>query len=399
MKVARTVVGAAAGRAVWRVMNTAAGQRSDGVEAARWSERADAAEGAIVSRHIRRLWALPGTALGVVGWPAVRRERLFLSWHYWWQAHLIDAAVDAAERDATPRRRRRVVRLARTHRIRNLTGWTNNYYDDMAWLGLSLERAERHLYVDHRGAIATLVDELVDAWQPESGGGIPWRRRDTFFNAPANGPAALLLARTGKVYRAEEMADWIHDVLLDPETGLVLDGIRDGVHERAIYSYCQGVTLGLETELALQLDDSRHRRRVHALVAAVDDHLTERSVVTGGGGGDGGLFNGILARYLAMVATTLPVVDRDDIRARNVAARIVLASAEAAWENRLQVEELPVFGRDWSRQARLPGLGTSVARFAGGTVRESAVAERDMSVQLGGWMLMEAAYAVAASRS
>lgn len=320
MKVARTVVGAAAGRAVWRVMNTAAGQRSDGVEAARWSERADAAEGAIVSRHIRRLWALPGTALGVVGWPAVRRERLFLSWHYWWQAHLIDAAVDAAE-------------------------------------------------------------------------------RDTFFNAPANGPAALLLARTGKVYRAEEMADWIHDVLLDPETGLVLDGIRDGVHERAIYSYCQGVTLGLETELALQLDDSRHRRRVHALVAAVDDHLTERSVVTGGGGGDGGLFNGILARYLAMVATTLPVVDRDDIRARNVAARIVLASAEAAWENRLQVEELPVFGRDWSRQARLPGLGTSVARFAGGTVRESAVAERDMSVQLGGWMLMEAAYAVAASRS
>ena len=100
-----------------------------------------------------------------------------------------------------------------------------------------------------------------------------------------------------------------------------------------------------------------------------------------------------------MVATTLPVVDRDDIRARNVAARIVLASAEAAWENRLQVEELPVFGRDWSRQARLPGLGTSVARFAGGTVRESAVAERDMSVQLGGWMLMEAAYAVTASRS
>lgn len=353
----------------------------------------------MVSRHVRRLWSLPGTALGVVGWPAVRRERLFFTWHYWWQAHLIDTAVDAAERDATTRRRRRVVRLARTHRIRNITGWTNNYFDDMAWLGLSLERAERHLYVDHRSAIATLVDELVDAWQPDHGGGIPWRRHDNFFNAPANGPAALLLARTGKVYRAQEMADWIHDSLLDPETGLVFDGIRDGVHERAIYSYCQGVTLGLETELAVQLDDPRHRRRVHALVAAVDDHLTERSVVTGGGGGDGGLFNGILARYLAMVATTLPVVDSEDVRARNAAARIVLASADAAWENRLQVEELPVFGRDWSRQARLPGLGRSIARSTGGSVRESSVPERDMSVQLGGWMLMEAAYAVAASRS
>ena len=121
-----------------------------------WAERADLAEAAVTSRHVRRLWALPGTALGVVGWPAVRRERLFLTWHYWWQAHLIDLAVDAAEREATPRRRRRVVRLTRSHRIRNLLGWTNNYFDDMAWLGLALERAQRHLYVDRRDAIAVL---------------------------------------------------------------------------------------------------------------------------------------------------------------------------------------------------------------------------------------------------
>lgn len=76
----------------------------------------------------------------------------------------------------------------------------------------------------------------------------------------------------------------------------------------------------------------------------------------------------------------------------------MLASAEAAWENRLQVEELPVFGRDWSQPARLPGFGMSVAKFSDGTVRASSVPERDMSVQLGGWMLMEAAYAVAAAR-
>lgn len=78
-------------------------------------------------------------------------------------------------------------------------------------------------------------------------------------------------------------------------------------------------------------------------------------MITGGGGGDGGLFNGILVRYLAMVATTLPVVDPEDERARRVAARIVLASAQAAWANRLQIEGLPLFGRDWSVQARLPG--------------------------------------------
>ncbi|MFI6399059.1 glycoside hydrolase family 76 protein [Rhodococcus coprophilus] len=364
-----------------------------------WSERADAAETAVMSRHVRRLWALPGTALGVVGWPAARRERIFGTWHYWWQAHLIDLAVDAAEREATSRRRRRVVRLTRTHRIRNLTGWTNDYFDDMAWLGLALERAQRHLYVDHRSALDTIAGELSDAWEPEQGGGIPWRRRDDFFNAPANGPAALLLARAGKVWRAQEMGDWIDETLVDPETGLVLDGIRKGVHDRAVYSYSQGVTLGLETELAVQLGDSRHRERVHRLVEAVDDNLTERSVISGGGGGDGGLFNGILARYLAMVATTLPVQDNDDVRARNTAARIVLASADAAWENRLQVEELPLFGEDWTRQARLPDFGAAIAQFSHGSVRGSAIAERDLSVQLGGWMLMEAAHAVAAERA
>ncbi|WP_395704936.1 glycoside hydrolase family 76 protein [Rhodococcus ruber] len=364
-----------------------------------WAERADLAEAAVTSRHVRRLWALPGTALGVVGWPAVRRERLFLTWHYWWQAHLIDLAVDAAEREATPRRRRRVLRLTRSHRIRNLLGWTNNYFDDMAWLGLALERAQRHLYVDRRDAIAVLENELFEAWAPERGGGIPWRRRDDFYNTPANGPAGLLLARTGKLLRAQEMADWIHETLRDPETGLIFDGIRGGRVERAVYTYCQGVVLGLETELAVRMGEPRHRERVHALVEAVDTQLADRGVITGGGGGDGGLFNGILVRYLAMVATTLPVVDVEDERARRLAARIVLASAQAAWANRLQIEGLPLFGRDWSVQARLPGTAPGIARFSGGTVRSSGVAERDLSVQLSGWMLMESAYAVATERA
>ena len=44
-------------------------------------------------------------------------------------------------------------------------------------------------------------------------------------------------------------------------------------------------------------------------------------------GGDGGLFNGILARYLADAAVRRPEL-------APVAARLVLASAEAAWQGR-----------------------------------------------------------------
>lgn len=47
-----------------------------------WSARADAAEEAVMTRHIRRVWGMPGTALAVVAWPAVRRERMFVNWHY-----------------------------------------------------------------------------------------------------------------------------------------------------------------------------------------------------------------------------------------------------------------------------------------------------------------------------
>ncbi|MGW4479527.1 glycoside hydrolase family 76 protein [Rhodococcus triatomae] len=364
-----------------------------------WWGRADAAEAAVVTRHIRRLWALPGTSLAVVAWPQTRRERLFLSWHYWWQAHLLDCAVDAADRDPTPRRRRRITKIARAHRIRNLTGWTNNYYDDMAWLGIALERAQRLQRLQYRRPIADLESELWEAWSPDSGGGIPWRVHSDFYNAPANGPAAILLARTGRLLRAQAMTDWIDRTLKDPATGLILDGIRfapgksapAGILDRAVYSYCQGVVLGAETELARSLDEPRHALRVHALVDAVDKHLTVDGVIVGGGGGDGGLFNGILARYLAHVAAHLPGTDDASRLARSGAAQIVLDSAHAAWENRLQVEGQPLFGADWASPARLPGFGAGVSTFTGGTVRSSAIAERDLSVQLGGWMLMEAA--------
>ena len=56
-----------------------------------WVNRAASCEAAVAQRHLKRLWALPGTQLGVVAWPAARRDRLLGTWHYWWQAHLLDA--------------------------------------------------------------------------------------------------------------------------------------------------------------------------------------------------------------------------------------------------------------------------------------------------------------------
>ncbi|MBM4708755.1 hypothetical protein GS447_08380 [Rhodococcus hoagii] len=46
-------------------------------------------------------------------------------------------------------------------------GWTNNYYDDMAWLALALERAQRMQLIDSRKALSTLESQLFDAWSPD----------------------------------------------------------------------------------------------------------------------------------------------------------------------------------------------------------------------------------------
>jgi predicted alpha-1,6-mannanase (GH76 family) len=363
-----------------------------------WANRAASAEAAITRRHLKKVWGLPGTQLGVVAWPPTGGDRRFKTWHYWWQAHLLDCLIDAQVRDPQPARLDSIRRQIRGHRIRNTGRWTNSYYDDMAWLGLALERAARLLDVQRTRALETLTDQFVMAWVPEDGGGIPWRKQDQFFNAPANGPAGIFLARYGdRLRRAQQMADWIDETLIDPETHLVFDGIKAGSLVRAQYTYCQGVVVGLETELAVRTRDDRHGQRVARLVAAIAEHMAPDGVLKGTGGGDGGLFSGITARYLALAATALPGTDDDAAQARETARRIVLASAEAAWENRQTVDGLPLFAAFWDRTAVIPTAPASTgeeAQFVQGAVNSSTTPERDLSVQLSGWMLMEAAFAV-----
>ncbi|MGB0435837.1 MAG: glycoside hydrolase family 76 protein [Mycobacterium sp.] len=358
-----------------------------------WANRAASAEAAITKRHLKRLWGIPGTQLGVVAWPAAQQHRRFATWHYWWQAHLLDNLVDAQVRDPQPERLKSIARQIRGHRVRNFGSWGNDYYDDMAWLALALERSGRLTGVGRPKALEKLAGQFLNAWVPEDGGGIPWRKQDQFFNAPANGPAGIFLARHGdRLRRAQQMADWIDESLIDPETHLVFDGIKAGSLVRAQYTYCQGVVLGLETELAVRTEDAEHAERVHRLVAAVAEEMAPDGVIKGAGGGDGGLFNGILARYLALVVTTLPGRGAKDEQARQTARSVVLASARAAWDNRQTAEDLPLFSAFWDRVAELPTAGTQEAQFIEGAVNSSQIPERDLSVQLAGWMLMEAAY-------
>ena len=156
------------------------------------TDRAAAAERAVTRRHLRRVWALPGTVLGRSGWPPEFGQRLHWHWNYWWQAHLLDSLIDAQLRAPTPARERLIGNFVTSVRLRNFGRWTNEYYDDIAWLGLALQRLR-----GFDAALDAISAQLMSGWTDDVGGGIWWRRGDKFKNAPANGPAAIFHARAG----------------------------------------------------------------------------------------------------------------------------------------------------------------------------------------------------------
>ncbi len=351
-----------------------------------WRSRAAAAEKATISRQLRGL--TPGAAIGVVGWPAGVQDRLFWRWHYWWQAHLLDCLIDAQLRDPGRRRLVQIRHLIRGILLRNGFHWTNSYFDDISWFGLAIQRAEKFDLIKPSAAVPKILARLHTGWNPARGGGISWNTRGDYFNVPTNGPAGILYARAGLMQRALEVDQWLLQRLLDPETGLFFDGVgadEAAILNRDIYTYCQGVVTGLQVELiALRV---REPRAVRELIRAVADHLSVDGVLIGHGGGNGGLFAGITVRYLALAANELFQRDRETAL---FARDLVLACAEAVWAGRRVLADGPLFAAEWSLPA-----GAVSRRGRGRKTKDGAESsrqpERDLSVQLGAWMTLEAA--------
>ena len=151
--------------------------------------------------------------------------------------------------------------------------------------------------------------------------------------------------------------------------------------ENSIYTYNQGPVLGA----LLELGGEENLSRAATVIRAVDKHLTvpapgvapgsspdtRTSILRCDGTGDGGLFTGILCRYLALAALDARLPEG----ARTTAAELVNATAEAFWAGR-RTQGGPIF----SIHAAEPA---SVSYPAGAAV--------ELSTQLQAWMALEAA--------
>lgn len=305
-----------------------------------WEQRADAAQEVLARAY--------ANTTPLTGWPGLYRlrsparvkDRLALS--YWWQAQALDVLVDRQERAPDAANLRRIQAFSAAIRLANRGRITNDFYDDMGWMALALLRA------DAAGArtapLARRLWEVIrGGWSDVQGGGIAWRRQTPGYkNVPANGPAAILAARlAARDGRAEDLAwaqrivAWMHATLVDPDTGLVWDGVNrqgDGKIDRDwSFTYTHAVVIGADLALHAVTGEAALVDRARRTAGVVLDRLAPDGVLPDEGNGDGALFKGILARYLAPL--DLP-------RVRDALA----ASGEAAWAAR---DAAGRFGPSW----------------------------------------------------
>ncbi len=380
-----------------------------------WSFRADDAARAVTRLFGQRLFFLPGTHLAATSRPSSALQSLFRPWHFWWQAHYLDCLVDTARRELAnedqpgagfdgthrPTAAQLASRLLTGIRFRNGFSVTNDYYDDMAWLALATLRldalppgpGEPDLRQRNAGILHALAAQLDSASTDDLGGGTFWSSARDYKNAAATGPVALFKARTGDRETAQALLDWLDANLLDPDLGLYRDGLRLGdsgeaVLESAIYTYNQGPALAA----LLELGGDANLDRAAALVSAVAENLTLQvplldrtgTVLRCEGPGDGGLFTGILARYLAMAARDERLPDAT----RATATELVTDTAIALWEGRRMIPAPEALAAPGGR------IVFSAATDTPGRLSYPAGTAVELSTQLQAWMVLEAAAAM-----
>jgi Predicted glycosyl hydrolase len=241
------------------------------------------------------------------------------AFNYWWYAHAVDLLADVYIRTQNAEYLTYVDDtidsiIARNNKI------TNDYFDDMEWMAIAILRLYDETKDDKYLNYAQILwKDIQRGWNDKMGGGIAWRKGQLDYkNTPANAPAAILAARLYKVTNDEADLEWAvkiytfqKDNLVDPATGQVWDGInREGngkIDKNWNFTYCHGVYIGAGVEMYNITGDATYLNdAVKTTEYALGKFIDKNGVFSAEGDGDGGLFKGILIRYLGELYKILP---------------------------------------------------------------------------------------------
>ncbi|MGP4039772.1 glycoside hydrolase family 76 protein [Gracilibacillus sp. D59] len=279
--------------------------------------------------------------------------------HYWWQAHAIDTLIDGYERTDDYAYIDQAIALYEAVKARNGGDIRNDFYDDMLWMALALQRL--HDYTnnqEHEEAVITLWEDIKTGWSSEFGGGIAWNKNQLDYkNTPSNAPAVILATRLYQDYGNEEdlqwakdIYNWVQDTLVDPSNGLVWDGINrtgDGnIDKNWEFTYNQGVYIGASVELYQLTGEKEYLDEAIQTAETTKERFSNHNqIIYEGGSGDGGLFKGILVRYM----TELVKTENSQVKL----AEWIVNNAKNVWNQTNEDPEI-LFGSSWEGTINLP---------------------------------------------
>ncbi|WP_258098530.1 glycoside hydrolase family 76 protein [Marinoscillum pacificum] len=298
--------------------------------------------------------------------------------HYWWNAHALDVLVDAYIRTNDSKYVARINTLVNNWSTNNGGSIYKDYYDDMEWLALSLFRAYEETGNNTFLNMSTDIwDDIKTGQNSNQGGGIAWRKSQLDYkNTPANAPAIIYACRRHQMWGhswelslATDLYNWLKSTLRE-SSGRINDGINRQGSSQIDYwqfTYNYGVFIGAALEMYQSTNNAAY---LNDAIATADYAIATTDIMDNGifrneGGGDGALFKGILARYLALLAQE-PAVP---LTKRNTYQTVLQAQAEAIYTN----------GFNWTHNL----IGESWTQAPGSTTW--------MSAQLSGIMMLEVA--------
>jgi predicted alpha-1,6-mannanase (GH76 family) len=237
------------------------------------------------------------------------------NYNYWPQAHTLDIFTDAFLRTKNEIYKQRMKSLLNGTRITNGNKYQNEYYDDMEWLALASLRAYNATNDnDYLDAANILWTDIKTGQNSNQGGGIAWRKSQLDYkNTPANAPAIIFACRLYALKKndadltlAKSLYTWLSATLVDPSSGIIWDGINgdhDGQISKNKFTYNQGVYMGAALELYHVTNNADYLADAvrNAKATINDTDISPGGLLKSEGQGDGGLFKGILVRYLTLL--------------------------------------------------------------------------------------------------
>ncbi|MCD9020452.1 glycoside hydrolase family 76 protein [Cohnella silvisoli] len=280
--------------------------------------------------------------------------------NYWWLAHAVELQADAYGRTGDEGYKERLSQLYQGILDRNVGFFPNDYYDDMAWMGLAWLKAydvtEDNRYKE---AVLILWKDIETGWNDSQGGGIAWRKeQQDYKNTPANAPSSILAAKLYERFKDQQYLDWATKIydwqkksLVDPDSGLVWDGVNrtgDGhIDKEWQFSYNQGTFIGAGVELFRATGQERYLDDAKKTATFVVRQFANGTtgMLPSEGDGDGALFKGILIRYLG----ELIQVDKQP----EPWVKLIRANAESLWTYGKEKDKA-FFGSSWGQTPESP---------------------------------------------